>query len=151
VGVQADAAVLDVVDVATEVFDLRARSRSQRCLSERAHLVGIVIRRGNFDGGGQIEDDWVLLCAIAPLEPDLLYPVADLDGKGALGLGKGFGRVLVLPLGAVAACDALVDELADDAGMPRGEVDGLLFRVVEDDFAEAGRGSVVLCGGSARR
>lgn len=86
----------------------------------------------------------MLLRSIFALEPHPLHLVANLDGEVALGLRKRLGRVFVLPLGSVAACDALVDELADDLGMPGRELDGLLFRIAEDDLAEAGRGGIVL-------
>ena len=110
---------------------------------EGTHLVGVVVGRRDLDGGGQVEDDGPLLGLVAAGEPGLLDGVAQLDGKVGLGLREGLGRVLELPVGAVAARDGGVDLLAHNLDVLDGEVDRLLLRVAEDLVAEDGRGGVV--------
>ena len=77
-----------------------------------AHLVGVVVRSRNLDRGGEVEDDGGLIALVLAREPGLLHGVAQLDGKLGLGLGERLRRVLELPVGAVAARNRLVDELA---------------------------------------
>lgn len=106
-------------------------------------MVSVVVGGRDFDRRGQVEDDRSLLRLVLAVEPGLLDGVAQLDGKVGFGLREGLGRVLELPLGAVAARDRLVDELAHELDVLDGERDRLLLRVAEDLVAEDGRGGVV--------
>jgi hypothetical protein len=76
------------------------------------------------------------------LEPNVLDGVANLHGKVGLGLSEGLGRVFELKVCAVSL-GGFIDELTDDLDVPDGEIDGLLFGVVEDDGSEQRRGGVV--------
>jgi len=105
-----------------------------------------VIRRGNLDGRRQVEDDRSLLRPVLAVKPRVRDGRANLDRERLLGLRERLGRVLVLPLGSVAALDRLAHELAHDRRVPRRELDCRRLVVAEDDLAEAWRGRVVLRG-----
>jgi hypothetical protein len=120
VRVQADRDVLAVLDVATEPLD----------------LVGVGVRRGHLDRGGQVEDD---LAAVLGL-PDVHDRVADLDAELQLGAGEDLGAVLVAERGAG---HVLLGVLHDQLGAAGGDGAHLVLRGVEDDATEQRRDGVV--------
>ncbi len=119
-GVHADQHAVAPVHVAAEPLD----------------LVGVVVRRGALDGGGQVEDQRVRRSWLEHLD----HRVAHLDGEVDLGAAEHFRRVLEAPLG-VRRCGG--QTLDGGAG---GHGDGFDARLVlvEDDLAEARRAGVVV-------
>ncbi len=118
-GVQAHQHAVAAADVAAEPFD----------------LVGVDVRRGDLNGGRQIEDHLVLRGRL----PDVQHGVTDLHGKVQLGGGENFRRVLEGPLGF----GLFGGQLLDQFGSVDGDIGHALLVLLEDDAAEARCGRVV--------
>ena len=111
-------------------------------LSERrrAHLIRVMIRRGNLDRCRKIEDDpGFPSTSFAPCSFDSL---TDLESKLWLGLGICLWTVFILEDRSVLG-RALLGELADKLGVAGGEFDCLFLGVSEDNIPEGRRCCVV--------
>ncbi len=120
VGVHADQHAVTAVDVTTEPLD----------------LVGVVVRRGALDGGGQVEDQLVRRGRLEHAD----HRIAHLDGEVDFGAAEHFRRILEAPLGFRCGIGQALDGGASGHG--DGFDAGLVL--IEDDLAEARRAGVVV-------
>ncbi|MCY1409165.1 hypothetical protein D9M71_245040 [compost metagenome] len=118
-GVQADDHAVTARHIAAEPFD----------------LVGVDVRRRDFDGGRQVEDDLVLGGRV----PDVDHRVADFLGELQFGGAEGFRRVLEGPLGFRLLSGVFDEQL----GSVHGDLFHAVLVLVEDNAAERRAGRVV--------
>ena len=119
VGVQADDHAVTTIDMATEPLD----------------LVGIDVRRGALDGGGQVEDHLVLRRRVPHLDHRVTYFLGELQ----FGSAEGLRRVFEGPLGFRLLGGVFDEQLGR---VDRDGLDAFLV-LVEHDTAEGRRGGVV--------
>ncbi len=94
--------------------------------------VGVDVRGGHLDGGGQVDDDLV----IGRRLPHVVDGVADLDGEVEFGAGVGLRRVLEVHVGAGHGLDQL---LADPRALDGDVLDAVAVQPEHHATLQRGR------------
>jgi hypothetical protein len=98
------------------------------------NLVGVDVGGGHFDGGGEVENDGVLLGGA----PGGLHGLTDLNGVVHVGVGEGLGGELKAPGGLFAlGVVRVLGQGSHVLGACHGLGQGLFSRMVEDNVPEA--------------
>ena len=100
------------------------------------NLISIVVRRGNFHRGRQIEHDPVMK-VFARGAPSSLYSRAYFDDILGFGLGEGLDPVNE-PEPRPVFFAMLINERSDEDSMGSSELDDLFLALSEHDFPKAG-------------
>ena len=106
--------------------------------AEVLYLVRIGIRSAHFYGGGQVEDDGILLSSAHFLH----YSLANSDGKVDFCAGKAFGRIFIANIHA-AASYLFLGQLFDELSSLHGDFGDAFHILAKNNLALQGGGGVI--------
>jgi hypothetical protein len=134
VGVQTDQDLLALRYVSVKIFHLYPSKCELTSKHVGAHLISEMIRRCDFDSSWQIKYDSTQSVRTRS-SPRGLDGVANFHGELGFRLRESLWAIFVSEDSSVL-CSALVGETTDEFRVLRGELNGLLFRVFENDASE---------------
>lgn len=84
---------ISLVDMSAEIFHLARddQNATNTALMTAIYLVGVMIARGTFHGGGKVEDDFIIRCSFSP---SFQNSVSELNRKFGLGLGESLQAII---------------------------------------------------------
>ena len=106
--------------------------------AEVLYLVRIGIRSAHFYGGGQVEDDGILLSSAHFLH----YSLANSDGKVDFCAGKAFRRIFIANIHA-AASYLFLGQLFDELSSLHGDFGDAFHILAKNNLALQGGGGVI--------